>query len=63
MGFEVVEEFEFWAKKFEGGPLQISADGGKTMLALFEASNGHPMAPQVSGVTLNLDEAKFESAK
>ena len=50
LGFEVVERFEFWAKGFEGGPLQISADGGQTMLALFEASDGHPMMPQATGV-------------
>jgi catechol 2,3-dioxygenase-like lactoylglutathione lyase family enzyme len=37
LGFEPVERFDFWATGFEGGPLQISADGGKTMLALFQA--------------------------
>lgn len=62
LGFEAVEKFEFWAKGFEGGPLQISADGGKTMLALFEASNGQPMAPlapQVTGVAFSLDAESF----
>ena len=33
LGFEPVGEFDFWAKGFPGGPLQISADGGRTMLA------------------------------
>ena len=28
LGFEPVEQFDFWASGFEGGPLQISADGG-----------------------------------
>ena len=42
LGFEPVKAFDFWATGFEGGPLQISADGGRTMLALFEASEGHP---------------------
>jgi catechol 2,3-dioxygenase-like lactoylglutathione lyase family enzyme len=30
LGFEPVETFAFWARGFEGGPLQISADGGVT---------------------------------
>ena len=61
LGFEVVERFEFWAKGFEGGPLQISADGGRTMLALFEVSDGHPMAPQVTGVAFSIDAESFKS--
>ena len=59
LGFEPVERFEFWAKGFEGGPLQISADGGKTMLALFEATDGHPMIPQQTGVAFSLDADAF----
>jgi len=59
LGFEVVEKYAFWAKGFEGGPLQISADDGKTMLALFEASDGHPMVPQVTGVAFSLDADGF----
>lgn len=61
LGFEVVEKYEFWAKGFEGGPLQMSADGGKTMLALFEASDGHPMVPQVTGVAFSLDAESFSA--
>lgn len=34
LGLEVVERCEHWAED-PGGPLMISADGGKTMLALF----------------------------
>ena len=34
LGFEICEEFEFWAKA-DGGPLMISTDDGKTMIALF----------------------------
>ena len=48
LGFEPVERFDFWATGFEGGPLQISADGGNTTLALFEASDAHPMEPQTT---------------
>ena len=33
-GFEPVEGFDIWVKGFEGGRLQISTDGGKTMFAL-----------------------------
>lgn len=59
LGFEPVERFEFWAKGFDGGPLQISADGGATMLALFEASEGHPMVPQETGVAFSVDADAF----
>jgi catechol 2,3-dioxygenase-like lactoylglutathione lyase family enzyme len=59
LGFEPVARFDFWAKGFAGGPLQISADGGKTMLALFEASEGHPMIPQQTGVAFSLDADAF----
>ena len=59
LGFEPVESFDFWATGFEGGPLQISADGGRTMLALFEASAGHPMVPQQTGVAFTVDAESF----
>lgn len=59
LGFEPVERFGFWATGFEGGPLQISADGGRTMLALFEASEGHPMVPQQTGVAFSLEAEDF----
>jgi catechol 2,3-dioxygenase-like lactoylglutathione lyase family enzyme len=59
LGFEPVEHYRFWAEGFEGGPLQISADGGRTTLALFEASEGHPMAPHVAGVAFSVDAATF----
>ncbi|GAB5413540.1 MAG: hypothetical protein Cons2KO_11430 [Congregibacter sp.] len=61
LGFEVVQKFDFWAKGFEGGPLQISADGGQTMLALFEATEEHPMAPQTGGVAFSLDAENFKA--
>ena len=59
LGFEPVERFDFWASGFEGGPLQISADGGGTTLALFEASEGHPMVPQQTGVAFSVDAVAF----
>jgi catechol 2,3-dioxygenase-like lactoylglutathione lyase family enzyme len=59
LGFEPVGEYDFWAKGFDGGPLQISADGGETTLALFEVSDGHPMIPQLNGVAFNVDADTF----
>ena len=59
LGFEPVDRFAFWAEGFEGGPLQISADGGATTLALFEASDGHPMVPQVTGVAFSVEADTF----
>ena len=59
LGFEPVGAYDFWATGFEGGPLQISADGGNTMLALFEASEGHPLVPQQTGVAFNVDADTF----
>src|SRR5262249_50647504 len=61
LGFEPVEKYEFWATGFEGGPLQISADGGRTMLALFEASEEHPMIPQQTGAAFSVDARSFIS--
>lgn len=59
LGFEPVEEYDFWATGFEGGPLQISADGGRSMLALFEASDGHPMIAQQTGVAFSVNAETF----
>jgi catechol 2,3-dioxygenase-like lactoylglutathione lyase family enzyme len=59
LGFEPVDRFDFWASVVEGGPLQISADGGLTMLALFEAGAGHPMIAQQTGVAFSVDADVF----
>lgn len=59
LGFEPVDRFDFWAEGFEGGPAQISADGGRTMLALFEATEGHPMVLQQTGVAFSVDADTF----
>jgi len=59
LGFEAVGRFDFWATGFDGGPLQISADGGATMLALFEAGDGHPMVAQETGVAFSVDAETF----
>jgi catechol 2,3-dioxygenase-like lactoylglutathione lyase family enzyme len=59
LGFEPVDAYDFWANGFKGGPLQISADGGRTTLALFEAGEGHPMVPQQTGVAFSVDAETF----
>ena len=59
LGFEPVEDYDFWATGFEGGPLQISADGGATMLALFQTTEGHPMIAQKTGVAFSVDNDVF----
>lgn len=61
LGFEPVAEYEFWANAIEGGPLQISADGGETMLALFQVGEGHPMVAQKTGVAFSVDAETFIS--
>ncbi len=61
LGFEPVEAYDFWASGFDGGPLQISADGGNTTLALFQASEASPMAPQQTGVAFSVDADAFMS--
>src|SRR5436853_963978 len=59
LGFEPVPEYKFWATGFEGGPLQISADGGNTTLALFQASDDHPLIAQQTGVAFSVDLDAF----
>ena len=59
LGFDPVDEYAFWATGFEGGPLQISADGSKTTLALFGVGEGHPMVPQTTGVAFSVDAETF----
>jgi catechol 2,3-dioxygenase-like lactoylglutathione lyase family enzyme len=61
LGFEPVTEYDFWATGIDGGPLQISADGGKTMLALFQTNEGHPMIAQQTGVAFSVDADDFIS--
>lgn len=59
LGFEPVAEFDFWASEVESGPLQISADGGRSMLALFEDGEGHPAQPQKTGIAFSVDAVMF----
>src|SRR3954469_24043071 len=59
LGFEPVAKYDFWAEGFEGGPLQISADGGATTLALFEVSAGHPSVAEKTGFAFSVDAETF----
>lgn len=59
LGFEPVADFDFWASGIEGGPLQISADGGLTTLALFEANARSPMVSHPTGVAFSVDADAF----
>lgn len=59
LGFEPVAAYRFWAEGFEGGPLQLTADGGRTTLALFEATADHPMVPQATGVAFSVEAEAF----
>ena len=59
LGFEPVDEFDFWATGVAGGPVQISADGGQTTLALFESGDGHPLVVQETGVAFSVDVDAF----
>jgi catechol 2,3-dioxygenase-like lactoylglutathione lyase family enzyme len=57
LGFEPVEEYRFWVDGVEDGPLQMSADGGATSIALFQASDAHPIVPQ--SVAFRVDAESF----
>jgi hypothetical protein len=59
LGFEAVEAYSFWAEVVDGGPLQISADGGATSLALFQASEAQPVSPQT--VAFSVEAPAFVS--
>lgn len=61
LGFEPVERYAFWSAGVDGGPLQISADGGATMLALFQASDAQPMVAQKTGIAFSVDAETFSS--
>lgn len=59
LGFELIEEQRFWAEGIVGGPAQISADGGRTAIALFQGSEHLPAAPLTAGVAFGVDGPTF----
>ena len=58
LGFEIVEAYEEWAR-VEGGPLHVSADGGRSGLALFEIGPGTPTFKIEIGVAFAVDAKTF----
>jgi catechol 2,3-dioxygenase-like lactoylglutathione lyase family enzyme len=57
LGFEPVAAFQQWAD-VEGGPLHLSADGGHSGVALFEAGP-HPAGSIGMGVAFRVDADAF----
>ena len=57
LGFEIVEQFRAWSE-IEGGPLHISADGGKSGLALFEIGQ-HPVFKVETSVAFSVSADQF----
>jgi catechol 2,3-dioxygenase-like lactoylglutathione lyase family enzyme len=58
LGFEVVTKYEQWAR-IEGGPLHLSADGGRSGIALFELGLGHPATTLELGAAFQVDAERF----
>jgi catechol 2,3-dioxygenase-like lactoylglutathione lyase family enzyme len=59
LGFEPVAEYDFWASEVDGGPLQMSADGGHTMIALFRRPEGYPSDAGSAGPAFSVDADTF----
>lgn len=57
LGFEPVDALALWDEV--GGPLQISADGGDTMLALFEGSEAAIEQAPRSDIAFSVDAEAF----
>jgi catechol 2,3-dioxygenase-like lactoylglutathione lyase family enzyme len=57
LGFEIVKQYEVWAQ-VEGGPLHISADGGRSGLALFERGQ-HPEFRVETSVAFRVRAGEF----
>ena len=55
---KIVEEYEEWAR-VDGGPLHVSADGGRSGLALFAIGEGTPSFKIEIGVAFAVDAASF----
>ena len=62
LGFEPVAAYDFSATAFEGGPLQDPRPmAGGRRSCLVEASEGHPMVPQQTGVAFSVDSGHLRS--
>ena len=58
LGFEPVAEYALWAK-VEGGPLHMSADDGRSGIALFGPGGGHERTTLEKGAAFNVDAKQF----
>ena len=58
LGFEPVAAYAAWAR-IEGGPLHLSADGGRSGIAVFGASSGHDTTTLEKGAAFSVDAAQF----
>lgn len=59
LGFEPVEDLRFWAEGVDGGPLQMSADGGSTTIALFPSRGTEPDARHQAAAAFSVEGAAF----
>ena len=58
LGFEPVAEVAAWAD-IEGGPLHLSADGGRSGIALFQAGPGHETTSLEMGAAFEVESEDF----
>jgi catechol 2,3-dioxygenase-like lactoylglutathione lyase family enzyme len=58
LGFEAVPEYAAWTR-VQGGPLHMSADGGKSGIALFQAGGGHSATTLEMGAAFSVDARQF----
>ena len=59
LGFERVEEYKHWWN-IRGAPIHVSADGGASSLALFQAGDGHEATRGIGmGVAFKLPATEF----
>ena len=58
LGFEPVDAVASWAE-VDGGPLHLSADGGRSGIALFEAGRGHEPTTLEMGAAFSVKAGPF----
>ncbi len=59
LGFELIEAERFWADGIDGGPVQLTADGGRTAIAVFAGSDWLPPVPLTAGIAFTLELEPF----
>lgn len=58
LGFEPVADVAAWSE-IDGGPLHLSADGGRSGIALFQAGEGHDMTTLELGAAFEVGAEQF----